>query len=56
MENKEEKKVTPKRLLIDITDEMHHEIKMRALIRNIPMRTWVTRVLIQAISDEKKYE
>lgn len=45
-----------KRLVIEISEEMHQEIKFQALKRNISMRTWVTRVLYDAIKREKQYE
>lgn len=45
-----------KRLVIDLPQSMHNDIKSRAAIRNIPLRTWVIRALQKAINDEKQYE
>lgn len=56
IEIQEKKRTTPKRLLIDIPINLHTEIKSRAALRNISIRTWVVRALIQAIKQEDKYE
>lgn len=50
-----EKKTTPKRILIDITESLHNEVKARAAYRNISMRTWITRAITEAIKNEDKY-
>lgn len=49
-------KAYEKRLLIDITKEEHNEIKMRASLRNVSIKTWVMRAIQEAIVREKKYE
>ncbi len=54
MDIKENKRNSPKRLLIDIPEDLHKEIKQQALNRNIPMRTWILRILITTINNEKK--
>lgn len=47
---------SPKRLLIDIPDQLHEEIKKRAATRNITMRKWVIRAVMRVIEEEKKYD
>jgi predicted HicB family RNase H-like nuclease len=44
-----------KRLILNVPIELHSAIKVRAAIRNITMRTWIIRVLIEAIAKEDKY-
>ena len=46
----------PKRLTIDINEEMHKQIKMLAIKRNITLRTWLVRLIVNGIQEEKKYE
>ncbi len=53
MENNESKN---KRLIIDIPAELHKDIKIRSATKNISIRTWVVRAIVQAIEKEKKYE
>jgi len=52
----EEYKTKKKCLLIEIDVNLHVEIKKRAVIRNIPMRAWVTRALLEQIKKEQQYE
>ena len=52
----DDKKEARKRLLLDITEDQHREIKMRAVKRNITIKKWVMRAIAEAIAKEKKYE
>lgn len=52
----EDKKVSPKRLVIDINEEMHTKIKIHAAKRNISIRKWAIRAILKAIKDEEQYE
>jgi predicted HicB family RNase H-like nuclease len=45
-----------KRLNIQIDEELHKEIKRRALERNITLRKWVLRAIKQAIKYEEQYD
>lgn len=45
-----------KRLVLNINEDDHHEIKRRALFKNITIRAWVSRAIRAAIVEEKKYE
>lgn len=45
-----------KRLVLDIDEELHKEIKRRALERNITLRRWVLRAIKQQIKYEQQYE
>ena len=52
----EEIKKKPKRLVIDIPEDLHTRVKLRATTRNITIRLWVLRALIFALTKEEKYE
>lgn len=54
MENSERK--SPKRLVIDIDEEVHQQIKLRSAIRNITIRKWVSRALSEALKKEEQYD
>lgn len=56
MEIDDKKIKTSKQLLIEIPVHLHSEIKIRATQRNITMRLWILRAIINAINNEKKYE
>ena len=45
-----------KQLLIEISQELHQAIKIRAATRNVTMRTWVIRAIAKAIKNEEQYE
>lgn len=45
-----------KRLVLEIDEELHKEIKRRALERNITLRRWVLRAIKQQIKYEQQYE
>jgi len=46
----------PKKLTIDIPEEIHKKIKIRAVQRNIPLRKWVLQALIIRINGEEQYD
>ncbi len=50
-----EKKKTP-RINIEVTPELHAEIKHRAFDRNITVTVWVTRAIMEQIKKEQQYE
>lgn len=54
MEEQNTMRKSPKRLLINIDDQMHEKIKLVAVKRNITIRKWVTRVLLKALLEEQK--
>lgn len=54
MENKNKK--SPTRLIVNIGDELLKELKMRALERNITLKTWVLRAIHEQIKRERLYE
>jgi predicted HicB family RNase H-like nuclease len=41
---------SPKRLIIDIPEELHGQIKSIAAMRNITIGKWVTRLIIKEIN------
>lgn len=45
-------KAKPKRLLIDVTPEMHHMIKSRAVKKFLTMREWVLIAVTERINRE----
>jgi hypothetical protein len=45
-----------KRVNVEIYDELHTKIKKHAVERNISMRLWVTRALIEALKREEQFE
>ena len=51
-----EKELFLKRLSMWLPRRIHNEINCLAHNRNITITKWVTRAIIQAIRNEKKYE
>jgi hypothetical protein len=47
------KRKGPKRLTVEIDENMHHRIRLRASFRNITIRLWVLRVLTEALLTEE---
>ena len=45
-----------KRLVIEVNEEFHAKVKAQALKRNITIRKWVVRAILQALKVEEKYE
>mgnify|MGYP001591354676 CR=1 FL=1 len=56
MEEELKSRKTPKRLLIDISEEEHFLIKEKALFRNITMRKWIMRAIKEQLKKEQAYE
>lgn len=52
----EDKKEKRKRLIIDVTQLFHKEIKMRATFRGITISDWVLLAIKDRIAEERKYE
>lgn len=52
----EQKKEFSKRIVIEVSNEIHIKIKMHATKRNITIRKWALRALLKAIKEEEKYE
>ena len=47
---------TPKRLLINISEDLHKEIKVRATVRNVTIKEYVLRAVAERIAKERMYE
>ncbi len=47
---------TPRRLVINIDEDLHYEIKKRALFRNVTMSNWVLVAIQERIDEERKRE
>lgn len=45
-----------KQLMIHIPVDLHAEIKSRAALRNITIKKWVLRAIMEQIKKEKQYE
>jgi len=41
-----------KAIMIEVTTDVHRLVKERAALRNIPMRQWVTRAIINMLKKE----
>lgn len=52
----EKKRKSPKRLLINVTEEFHCEIKKRALFRGQTISNWVIMAISERITEERKRE
>lgn len=52
----EEKKKSRKRLLIEIDEEVHKQIKIRAALRNASIKEWVTMAIALQMKWEEHYE
>ena len=50
------KNKTPKRLIFNISEVLHEEIKKRALFRGQTISSWVTMAIRERIKEEKKHE
>lgn len=44
-----------KRLLLEVTPELHGEVKIRAARRNISIKKWIERAIMDAIKNEEQY-
>ncbi len=45
-----------KRLIVEVNEEFHAKIKSKALARNITIRKWLIRAILQALKQEEKYD
>lgn len=45
-----------KKLIVEIPEEIHTTIKLKAILKNISMKTWVLRVIVREIEKEAMYE
>jgi len=45
-----------KRLIVEVDEEFHAKIKTKAQSRNITIRKWIVRAILQALKQEEKYE
>jgi len=45
-----------KRLIVEVDEEFHAKVKAKALERNITIRKWIVRAILQALKQEEKYE
>lgn len=52
----EEKRKTPKRLVIEVQEEFHKEIKRRAVFRGQTISSWIIMAICERIKEERKRE
>ena len=45
-----------KRIIIEVSDQVHKEVKMLALMQNISMTEFILRALTEALKKQKQYE
>lgn len=50
----EKKRLSPKRLVIDIPEEWHSQIKALSAIHNINLRKYVLRVVMKQVKEDLK--
>lgn len=50
------KEKTIKRLIIEVPADTHKVIKLKATERNISIRAWVSRAIVEQLKKEKQYE
>lgn len=50
------KQTGAKWLIVEISEELHKDIKRRALERNITMKIFVIQAILEKIAQEKLYE
>jgi len=51
----EEKKI-PKRIIFDVPEELHSKVKSEAALRNIPIRKWIIRLIINELTRLESYK
>jgi len=51
----EEKRKSPKRIIIDISEEKHAQIKQRAAFRHTSIKIWIEQAIDMKIAEEDKY-
>lgn len=58
MKNEEIKtdKVIPKRLIVDMPQSLHHEIKTQASWRNMSIKKYIIETIIERIKKDAKYQ
>jgi predicted HicB family RNase H-like nuclease len=56
LKQREQERKGPKRLAIDLSEELHQTIRMRALQKNISIKSWILRAIKLQIESEEKYE
>ena len=54
MKSEKRKEYNLKQLIIEVPTELHNEIKSHVAIRNISMKRWIMRTLIQALKNEDR--
>lgn len=45
-----------KAITVEVTSEIHRLVKERAALRNIPIRQWVTKIIIRSLKKEIEFE
>ena len=55
-ESQEKVRKCPKRLMIDVPEDMHTQIKMRATMRNTSIRHYVLVAIWRRLQEEQKYD
>ena len=45
-----------KRLLLNVSDELHKEVKSRAVYKNISMKKWILQAILEKIKKENQYQ
>lgn len=48
--------VMKKRLFVEVDEELHKIVKIRAIERNITLSKWILRAIKQALKQEQQYD
>lgn len=54
MDKKERK--SPKRIIINVGEELHEQIKLRAVTRRITMKEWILAAIARQVEWEHQYQ
>jgi len=49
-------KQTEKRLVVELSEREHYEIRKRAAFMNVTIKSWIKLAIMQRIEEETKYE
>lgn len=55
VENNSLRKINNKRLLLEVPEEIHKEVKSRAIFINISMRKWILQAILEKMAKEDQY-
>ena len=51
-----EKRASPKRIIMNVPDELHKRIKLNATYKNISITAWILEAIVVKMQEEDKYK